>query len=93
MPTIVTIGGAGKSGALFKISTFLARKGYGIKGHEITGSTADETLLRITLDVSEVAKEELAAEISRLDPHYRVLDVAIVEGTSGGAGKIPRIGK
>jgi acetolactate synthase small subunit len=93
MPTIVTIGGAGKSGALFKISTFLARKGYGIKGHEITGPTPDRTLLKFTLAVSKLAKEQLAAEIKRLDPDFNVLDVAVVEGTPGDAGKIPRIGK
>ena len=35
METVITISGADKSGASARILTFLARKGYGLKGYQI----------------------------------------------------------
>lgn len=71
----VTISGADKSGALFKISTFLNRKGYGLKGHEITESGSGAKLLKVSLDSPQVNKDQLSAELRKLDPEFGVVTV------------------
>ena len=73
----VTISGANKSGALFRISTFLNRKGYGLKRHEIAESGSGTKLLKVTLDVPQVDKDLLSAELKKLDPEFGVVNIAI----------------
>jgi len=73
----VTISGAGKSGALFRISTFLNRKGYGLKGHEIAESGSGAKLLKVSLELAQVDKDLLSTELKKLDADFGVVNVAI----------------
>ncbi len=76
MPVIITISGADKTGALARISTFLARKGYAVKGHHIAESASGVKLLKISLDATQIDKDKLSAEIKALNPEYTVVNVA-----------------
>jgi len=73
----VTISGADKSGALFRISTFLNRKGYGLKGHEIIESESGTKLLKLSLDLPQVDRDLLSVELKKIDPDFGVVNVAI----------------
>jgi len=69
----VTIGGADKSGALARISAFLIRKGYPVKGQQVAESGAGPKLVKISIDASHVDRARLAAEIKGLSPEYSVI--------------------
>lgn len=84
----ITISGVDKSGALARISVFLVRKGYPLKGQQITESASGAKLVRITLDLAQVDKTKLAAEIKNLSPDYSVVSV---EGAQSGAPSIKEI--
>jgi len=84
----ITISGVDKSGALARISVFLVRKGYPLKGQQITESASGAKLVRITLDLAQVDKTKLAAEIKSLSPDYSVVSV---EGAQSGVPSIKEI--
>jgi acetolactate synthase small subunit len=71
---VITISGVDKSGALARISTFFVRKGYPIKGQQVVES-AGAKLLKISLDITQLDKVKLAAEIKTLSPDFRVVSV------------------
>jgi predicted hydrocarbon binding protein len=71
----ITISGADKSGALARISTFFVRKGYPLKGQQVTQSASGAKLLKFTLDLTQLDKAKLAAEIKSLSPDFRVVSV------------------
>jgi len=71
----ITISGADKSGALARITALLVRKGYRVKGQQIVQSATGEKLARISLDLSQVDRSKLAAEIGSLSPDYKLLEV------------------
>jgi hypothetical protein len=73
----VMISGADKSGALFRISTFLNRKDYGLKGHEFVESGSGTKLLKVSLDVPQVDKDLLSAELKKIDPDFGVVNISI----------------
>jgi predicted hydrocarbon binding protein/predicted amino acid-binding ACT domain protein len=75
---IITISGADKSGALARISTFFVRKGYPLKGQQLTESASGAKLVRISLDMTQLDRAKLAAELKSLSPDFRVVSV---EGT------------
>jgi predicted hydrocarbon binding protein len=72
---IVTISGADKSGALARISTFFVRKGYPLKGQQLTQSASGAKLVRITLDITQLDNAKLAAEIKSLSPDFSLVSV------------------
>jgi predicted hydrocarbon binding protein len=85
----ITISGADKSGALARITTFLVRNGYPVKGQQVAEAGAGAKLVKISLDVGHLDKARLAAEIKGLSPEYQVVGV---EGTqSSGAPSIKDI--
>jgi hypothetical protein len=85
MVTIITVGGADKSGSLARILNLLSRNGYGPGGHHFTES-AGTKLLTIRL-AGNHDKDRLSAELKSLNPDYCVLDVAF-EGAQAGSGLI-----
>ncbi|HEX6265927.1 MAG TPA: hypothetical protein VFZ81_03410 [Burkholderiales bacterium] len=89
MITIVTIGGADKSGALARITAFLSRKGYALQGHQIEPSASGQ-LLKMKLKASAINKDELAAEIKALHEDYTVLGVEF-EGKDGVRAQSPSV--
>src|SRR6266568_4530590 len=78
----ITISGADKSGSLARISTFLVRKGYRLGAQQVAESGPGAKLIKVSLDVSEVDKTRLAAEIGGLNPDFRLV---AVEGAQSGA--------
>jgi predicted hydrocarbon binding protein len=84
----ITISGADKSGALARISAFLVRKGYPLRGQQVTESPAGATLIRISLDVARLDEMKFAAEIKSLSPEYTVV---AVEGVQADAPSIKEI--
>ena len=84
----ITISGAGKSGALARIAAFLVRKGYPLKGQQITESASGAKLVKVSLDVSHLDKAKLAAELRSLSPDFRVDSV---EGAQSAAPSIKDI--
>jgi predicted hydrocarbon binding protein len=84
LETIITIGGADKAGALARILGLLARKGYSLKGQQIVES-ASGRLLKIRLDLAQVDKDKLSAEIKSLNPDYEIIGVGF-EGEDGPKG-------
>jgi predicted hydrocarbon binding protein len=76
MDTIVTISGADKAGSLARILSFLAHKGYGVKGQQITELPSGSRLLKFRLGLAQLDKERLAAEIKALNPDYEVINVS-----------------
>jgi len=92
----ITISGADKSGALARIAAFLVRSGYALKGQQLVDAGAAK-LVKITLDVGQVDRAKLAADLKGLSPEYRLLEV---ESDQTGAapslkeiaGKFPDIG-
>ena len=88
METIVTISGADKAGSLARMVVFFTRKGYVVKGQKIAEMPSGSRLLKIRLDLAQVDKELLSAEIKALDPEFNVLSVTF-EGDGGGASNKP----
>jgi predicted hydrocarbon binding protein len=84
----ITISGADKSGALARISSLLVRKGYPLKGQQVTASASGAKLVKITLDVAQVDRAKLAAEIKSLSPDFSVV---AVEGVQSAAPSIKEI--
>src|SRR5258708_23927653 len=78
----ITISGADKSGALARISAFFVRKGYPLKGQQLMESASGAKLVKISLDITQVDKARLAAELKSLSPDFRIV---IVEGTQSGS--------
>ena len=85
METIITIGGADKAGALARILGLLARNGYALKGQQIVES-AGGRLLKIRLDLAQLDKDKLSAEIKSLNPDYEIIAVGF-EGDDKAGGK------
>src|SRR5437762_2361230 len=84
----ITISGAEKSGALARIAAFLVRKGYPLKGQQITESASGAKLVKVTLDISHLDKAKFAAEMKSLSPDFRVV---AVEGAQSAAPSIKDI--
>ena len=76
METVITISGADKAGSLSGLVVFLTRKGYIVKGQKVSELPSGARLLKIRLDLAQVDKEKLAAEIKALDPQFSVLSIA-----------------
>jgi predicted hydrocarbon binding protein len=76
-PAMVTImiSGADKSGALARISIFFVRKGYPLKGQQVTQSASGAKLVKISLDVTHLDRAKLAAELKILSPDFRIVSV------------------
>lgn len=83
MATVVTISGADKTGALARIYSFFARKGFGVRGHHVTES-AGAKLLNISIDGARIDHDALSAELKELNADYSVVSVA-AEGTDTAA--------
>jgi len=81
----ITISGAEKSGALARISTFFVRKGYPLKGQQVTESASGAKLVKISLDITQLDKAKLAAELRSLNPDFRVVSI---EGVGSSAPSI-----
>jgi predicted hydrocarbon binding protein/predicted amino acid-binding ACT domain protein len=75
MTTVITISGADKTGALARLYSFFARKGYGVRGHHVSDSGGGK-LLSISVDAARIDRETLSAEIRELNPDYAVVKVA-----------------
>jgi hypothetical protein len=81
----ITISGADKSGSLARISTLLVRKGFRLGAQQIAESGHGAKLVKISLEVSQVDKAKLAAELGGLNPDFRLVSV---EGVQSGAPSI-----
>jgi len=84
----ITIKGVDKSGALARISTFFVRKGYPLKGQQVTQSASGAKLVTFSLDITQLDKAKLAAEIKSLSPDFSVVSV---EGAQSAAPTIKEI--
>src|SRR5467141_949982 len=71
----ITISGADKSGGLARISAFFVRKGYPLKGQQVVESASGAKLVKISLDITQLDKVKLAAEIKGLSPDFKVVSV------------------
>jgi len=78
----ITISGADKSGALARISTFFVRKGYPLKGQQVTESASGAKLVKISLAITQLDKAKLAAELRSLNPDFRVVSIEGVESSA-----------
>src|SRR6266436_2875628 len=76
MATVITISGADKTGALARIYSFFARKGYGVRGHHVSEGQPGAKLLSISVDGARVDREEISTEIKGLSADYSVVSVA-----------------
>jgi hypothetical protein len=85
----ITISGADKSGALARISAFLVRKGYPLKGQQLVDSPTGAKFVRATLDVPQVDRSRLAVEIKSLSPEFAL--VGVDAGQSGQAPTLKEI--
>src|SRR4051794_6720347 len=83
--TVITISGADKTGALARIYSFFAKKGFGVKGHHVSEADGAK-LLSISVDGARIDREALSAEIRGLSPDYAVVSVAS-DGTAAAAPK------
>jgi predicted hydrocarbon binding protein/predicted amino acid-binding ACT domain protein len=72
---IITISGADKSGALARISAFLVRKGYPLKGQQLVDSASGGKLVKVSIDVPQVDGKKLATEIKSLSPEFSLVNV------------------
>jgi len=81
----ITISGADKTGSLARISTLLVRKGFRLGAQQVAESGYGAKLVKISLDVSQVDKVKLAAELGGLNPDFRLVSV---EGVQSGAPSI-----
>jgi len=84
----ITISGVEKSGALARISAFLVRKGYALKGQHLEESSSGAKLVKISIDVAQIDRAKLAAEIQDFSPEYSVV---AVESESGGGPSVKDI--
>jgi len=84
----ITISGVDKSGALARITTFFVRKGYPLKGSQVMQSASGAKLMKFSLDITQLDKAKLAAEIKDLSPDFSVVSV---EGAQSGAPSIKEI--
>src|SRR6266705_4808870 len=84
----ITISGADKSGSLARISTFLVRKGYRLGAQQVAESGAGAKLVKVSLEVSQIDKTKLAAELKDLNPDFRLVSV---EGIQSGAPALKEI--
>lgn len=75
MATVITISGADKTGALARLYSFFARKGFGVRGHHVTES-AGARLLSISIDGARIDHEALSAELKELSADYSLVSVA-----------------
>ena len=78
----ITISGAEKSGGLARITAFFMRKGYPLKSHQVVESPSGAKLVKISLDITQLDKIKLAAEIKSLSPDFMVVSV---EGSQSGS--------
>jgi len=78
----ITISGAEKSGGLARITAFFVRKGYPLKGQQVVESPSGAKLVKISLDITQLDKVKLAAEIKGLSPDFKVVSV---EGSQSGS--------
>src|SRR5690348_15090839 len=76
MDTVITISGADKAGSLARILSFLAHKGYGVKGQQITELPSGARLLKFRVSLAQIDKGRLATEIKGLNPDYELVNVA-----------------
>jgi predicted hydrocarbon binding protein len=56
---------------------FLTKKGYVVKGKKVSELPSGSRLLKIRLDLAQLDKEKLSAEIKALDPAYTVISIGI----------------
>ena len=84
----ITVSGADKSGSLARISTFLVRKGFRVGAQQVAEFGDGAKLVKISLEVSQVDKAELAAEIKGISPDFRLVSV---EGGQSGASLLKEI--
>ena len=84
----ITISGVDKSGALARITTFFVRKGYPLKGSQVMQSASGAKLMKFSLDITQLDKAKLAAELKTLSPDFSVVSV---EGAQSGAPSIKEI--
>ena len=82
----ITISGAEKSGGLARITAFFVRSGYPLKGQQLVESPSGAKLVKISLDLTQLDKVKLAAEIKSLSPDFKVVSV---EGSQ--SGSVPSI--
>lgn len=82
----ITISGADKSGALARIAAFLVRKGYPLKGQQLSDSASGAKVVKIMIDVGHLDRAKLAAEIKSLSPEYSVIGVEGVQ-----SGPVPSV--
>ena len=85
----ITISGADKSGALARISAFLVRQGYPLKGQQLVDSPSGGKLLRVNVDAPQVDRARLAAEIKSLSPEFALVGVDAAQ--SGSAPTVKEI--
>src|SRR5262245_60362915 len=78
----ITISGADKSGALARISAFLVRKGYPLKGQQLADSAGGAKVVKVSIDVNHVDRAKLAAEIKGLSPEFNVVGVDEVQSAA-----------
>jgi predicted hydrocarbon binding protein len=78
----ITISGAEKSGGLARITAFFVRNGYPLKGQQLVESPSGAKLVKISLDITQLDKVKLAAEIKSLSPDFRIVSV---EGAQSGS--------
>jgi predicted hydrocarbon binding protein len=91
MDTIITISGADKAGSLARILGFLAHKGYAPKGQQIAELPSGSRLLKIRLDLAQVNKDALSAELQTLNPDFRVVSVAFEDAAASKTAKAPAL--
>lgn len=75
----ITVSGADKSGSLARISTFLVRKGFRVGAQQVAEFGDGGKLVKISLEVSQLDKAKLAAELSGISPDFRLVSVEGVE--------------
>lgn len=93
----ITIAGADKSGALARIAAFLVRSGYPLKGQQLVESPSGAKLVKISIDVAQIDRAKLAAEIKALGPEYKLVEVGADQSAAAPslkdiAAKFPDIG-
>jgi predicted hydrocarbon binding protein len=87
--SIITISGADKAGALARILSFFGQKGYRVKGQQILESPSGSRILKIRLDLAQVNRDQLAAELKSLNPDYDIVAVGF-DGAEAGPDKKPQ---
>lgn len=83
METVITISGADKAGSLAGLVVFLSRKGYAVKGQQVTELPSGARLVKVRLGLAQLDKDKLSAEIKALDPLYNLLSVTFDDAARG----------